>query len=89
MTDIAGGGQQASAPAAPPPPPEEDSRLSRFEAKLAKSPFDASLWNSYLTECLSRSDPDIIRPAYERLLKQFPSSVKKLGILLIKFRDFC
>lgn len=54
-----------------------DNRLSRLELKLAKSPYDAALWSSYLSECVSRSDPAIIRPAFERLLQHFPTSVKQ------------
>lgn len=54
--------------------PEMD-RLERLAARTKSRPYDADVWNQYMSEALSRGDPPTVREAYEALLQQFPTSV--------------
>jgi hypothetical protein len=62
--------------------PFKTDKMKRLEAKLRLNPFDVDSWTLLIAEAHAAKDVDLIRECYERVLQQFPTSVRILCFAL-------
>ena len=59
----------------PSSPKKQGPAKSPLEEQLERAPYNIDLWNRWLNDVMRQEDILVLREAYERLLKQFPTSV--------------
>ncbi|KAJ3341063.1 mRNA 3'-end-processing protein rna14 [Gonapodya sp. JEL0774] len=51
-------------------------KLQRIEQRIEADPWDTEAWTTFLTEANQKGDPQLTREAFEKFLKQFPTSAR-------------
>lgn len=53
----------------------KNDRYAKLESRIAADPWDTDAWIALLGEAMRKGEPSVVQDAFERFLKQFPTSV--------------